>query len=87
LGFIPLPSAPYEGPADDTYFTEIVDEADLLSSLAISIREAAYRRDPATIALHVAELRGWLGAGQGLSRYLPATYLRMIQTRSRMPLR
>jgi hypothetical protein len=53
LVFIPLPSVLH----DDTYFTEIVDEADLVSSLAISIREAAYRRDPATIALHVAELR------------------------------
>jgi hypothetical protein len=57
LGFIPLPSALHARTADDTYFTEIVDEADLLSSFAISIREAAYRRDPATIALHVAELR------------------------------
>jgi hypothetical protein len=53
LGFIPLTSAL----DDDTYLAEIVDEADLLSSLAISIREGAYRRDPATIALHIAELR------------------------------
>jgi hypothetical protein len=53
LGFIPLTSAL----DDDTYLAEIVDEADLLSSLAISIREGAYRRHPATIALHIAERR------------------------------
>jgi hypothetical protein len=38
-------------------FEEIVDEADLLHSLALSIREAAYRRDSSTVALHIAELR------------------------------
>jgi hypothetical protein len=57
LRFISLPSVHHAHTADDTYFAEIVDEADLLSSLSISIREGAYRRDPATIALHIAELR------------------------------
>jgi hypothetical protein len=42
---------------DDAHFAEIVDEADMLCSLAISIREAAYRRDSAIIALHIGELR------------------------------
>jgi hypothetical protein len=42
---------------DDTHFAAIVDEADMLASLALSIREGAYRRDSAVIALHIAELR------------------------------
>jgi hypothetical protein len=42
---------------DDAHFATILDEADLLSSLAVSIREAAYRRDAMTIALHICELR------------------------------
>jgi hypothetical protein len=51
----PLP--PLSAIADDPLFEEIVDEADLLHSLALSIREAAYRRDSSTVALHIAELR------------------------------
>jgi hypothetical protein len=50
----PLPAAAVD---DDVRFAEIVDQADLHSSLAISIQEAAYRRDASTIALHIAEMR------------------------------
>jgi hypothetical protein len=42
---------------DDTHFAAILDEAEMLASLALSIREGAYRRDGAIIALHIAELR------------------------------
>lgn len=42
---------------DDAKFAEILDEADMLASLARSIGEAAFRRDAAVIALHISELR------------------------------
>jgi hypothetical protein len=54
----PVSAAAFETAVDDdSHFATIVDEADLLASLAISIREAGFRRDRHAVALHIGEMR------------------------------
>jgi hypothetical protein len=42
---------------DDRIYQDIHDTADDIRSLAVSLREAAFRRDPMTLRIHRAEFR------------------------------
>ena len=54
----PAPSfEPSTTPVEDRIFEDIHDTADLIRSLAIGIREAAYRRDDIFIRIYRAEFR------------------------------
>ena len=49
--------AEFEAAGDDLIFEDIVDTSDLVASLARSIAEASFRRDPITLRIHRAEFR------------------------------
>jgi hypothetical protein len=54
---IAAPPAAFEAPVEDRVLEDIHDTADLVRSLAISLREAAYRRDRISIRIYRAEFR------------------------------
>ena len=56
----PAPSAEFQAVANalkDRIFEDVHDTADLIRSLAIGIREAAYRRDDIFLRIYRAEFR------------------------------
>lgn len=57
MGFVSAPAVFQAPPLKTRVSRRLSNEADMLSSLAISIREAAYRRDSRIIVPHIAELR------------------------------
>ena len=54
---IALPSAEAISAANDLAYEAIVDTADLAVSYAISVREAAWRRDSQVVRIHLEQLR------------------------------
>jgi hypothetical protein len=52
----------------DRIFEDVHDVADGVRSLAVSLREAAFRRDPITLRIHRAEFRQQAGLLLGLIR-------------------
>jgi hypothetical protein len=63
-----LPPAEFESAGDDRIFEDVYDVADDVRSLAVSLREAAWRRDQLMVRILRAEFRRQVGLLLGLTR-------------------